>query len=219
MTAMWDPLPLPWRVCLEEAWTAYCAGAIPIGAAITDASGTILARGRNRVFSDTIANQRPHGQPLSHAEMHAFERLDWELIDPQTCILYTTTEPCPLCFGALYISGLRELRYAARDTYAGSTNILGTTPYLRRKAIRIVGPESPALEALIVALHVEFSLHTVGPERAVGLLETWETSVPNGVALGRSLHHTGHLRRHRLAGTGANAVVDDLTAVLDTVAP
>jgi tRNA(Arg) A34 adenosine deaminase TadA len=211
---MWHTLPLPWRICLEEAWTAYCAGSIPIGAAITDPTGTILSRGHNRVFSDTTPAQRPHGHPLHHAEMHAFERLDWDNIDPHTCILYTTTEPCPLCFGALYVSGLLELHYAARDTYAGSTNLLGTTPYLTRKPIRIHAPAHPDLEALIVALHVEFSLHTTGPERAQGLLNTWHTTVPAGVSLGRTLHHTGHLRHLRSANTDAPTVIDNLAALL-----
>ncbi|MFN8513365.1 MAG: nucleoside deaminase [Thermomicrobiales bacterium] len=207
---MWSTLPLPWHTCLEEAWTAYCAGAIPIGAAITDPTGTILARGRNRVFSNTAPTQRPHGNPLAHAEMHAFERLDWDNIDPHDCILYTTTEPCPLCFGALYMSGLRELHYAARDTYAGSTDLLGITPYLRRKPIRIHGPADPHLEAIIVALHVEFSLHTIGPARAQPLLDAWQTTAPTGVTLGRTLHHTGHLRHLRSADTEASVLVEEL---------
>ena len=47
---IWATLADPWRVCLEEAWTAYCAGSVPIGACITDATGSVLARGRNRIF-------------------------------------------------------------------------------------------------------------------------------------------------------------------------
>jgi tRNA(Arg) A34 adenosine deaminase TadA len=211
---MWSTLNLPWRICLEEAWAAYRAGSIPIGAAITDPAGTIRARGRNRVFSDAAPTASRHGNPLAHAEMHAFERLAWDTVDPATCILYTTTEPCPLCFGALYVSGLRELHYAARDPYAGSSNLLGTTAYLRRKPIRIHGPAAPHLEALIVALHVEFSLHTTGPERARVLLDTWETTIPAGVTLGRSLHHTGHLRCLRAADATAHEAVDELGALL-----
>jgi tRNA(Arg) A34 adenosine deaminase TadA len=212
---MWHTLTLPWRTCLEEAWTAYRAGAIPIGAAITDPSGSILARGHNRVFSDIAPGRRPHGHPLAHAEMHAFDRLDWDSIDPRDCILYTTTEPCPLCFGAFYMSGLRELHYAARDTRAGSTNLLGTTPFLRRKPLSIHGPERPDLEALIVALHVEFSLHTTGPDRARSLLDTWATTIPTGVTLGRILHHTGHLRHLRASAADASIVVDELATLLD----
>lgn len=211
---MWDTLALPWRICLEEAWTAYCDGTIPIGAAITNASGSILSQGRNRVFSDTFPSKRPHGTPLAHAEMQAFERLDWDAIDPQGCILYTTTEPCPQCFGAFYVSGLHELRYASRDPYAGSTDLLGSTPYMRRKPMRLHGPERPDLEALIVALHTEFTLHTKGPHRAQGAIALWAGKIPAGVALGESLYASGCLRRLRTAEVGANQVVDILAGML-----
>jgi hypothetical protein len=46
---MWEQLSQPWQVCLEEAWTAYCAGNIPIGAAITTADGIVAAAGHNRM--------------------------------------------------------------------------------------------------------------------------------------------------------------------------
>ena len=47
---MWQSLSQPWRACLEEAWTAYRAGSVPIGAAITDGAGRVVARGRNRIY-------------------------------------------------------------------------------------------------------------------------------------------------------------------------
>lgn len=211
---MWDTLALPWRICLEEAWAAYRAGALPIGAAITDATGTIIARGRNRVFSDTDPDQRPHGHPLAHAEMHAFDRLDWDAVEPRECILYTTTEPCPQCFGAFYVSGLHELRYASRDPYGGSTDLLKATPYMRRKPVRLHGPERPDLEALIVALHIEFTLHAKGPHRAEATLALWSAAIPAGVALGRSLYTSGCLRRLRADAVGAEHAVEVLAKML-----
>jgi hypothetical protein len=33
--------------------------------------------------------------------------------------LYTTTEPCVLCFGAIVMSGIRRVRYASTDALAG----------------------------------------------------------------------------------------------------
>ena len=59
----------------------------------------------------------------------------WEALSPawQACIVYTTTEPCPLCMGALYMSGVRGLRFTSRDPWAGSANLLGTT--------QVCGPE------------------------------------------------------------------------------
>jgi tRNA(adenine34) deaminase len=215
--AMWDSLTLPWHVCLEEAWSAYYAGAIPIGAAITDAAGTVIARGRNRVFSNTAPDQRPHGHPLAHAEMHAFERLDWDAIDPHDCVLYTTMEPCPLCLGALYMSGLREVRYAARDPYAGSTDLLRATPYLRSKDVCSVGPTCPRLEAILVSFIIEFSLHRAAASRKVSGPSAWETTAPAGVRLGETLHRSGDLRRLRASGSGIASVVDVLAARLGSL--
>ena len=38
------------------------------------------------------------------------------------------------------MSDLDRLVYAAKDGYAGSTNLVGTTPYLSRKSTHIEGP-------------------------------------------------------------------------------
>jgi len=36
--------------CLEQAWTAYRAGSLPIGAVVVDRAGQIVGRGRNQIF-------------------------------------------------------------------------------------------------------------------------------------------------------------------------
>src|SRR3712207_7202914 len=45
--------------------------------------------------------------------------------------LFTTTEPCPLCVGASYMSRVRAIRFAARDPWAGGTHLVAASPYLR----------------------------------------------------------------------------------------
>lgn len=55
---MWDTLSPAWQVCLEEAWAAYCAGSLPIGACISDPDGQILSRGRNRI--DDTEGEKPY---------------------------------------------------------------------------------------------------------------------------------------------------------------
>ena len=201
---MWDTLSLPWQACLEEAWTAYRSGSVPIGACVTDVEGRILTRGRNRIHDscddDPQCIQR---HDFAHAEMNALLALTTERREERyTFVLYTTTEPCPLCLGAWYMSGIRNLRYAARDPWAGSVNLLGTTPYLSRKAVQVTGPERTDLETLIVALHVDFTLR-MGSGVTGEFLELWRREVPEGVALGEVLHRDGLL--HHLAETGADA--------------
>jgi tRNA(adenine34) deaminase len=211
---MWDALAPPWQACLEQAWTAYCSGCVPVGAAVTDAEGRILALGRNRVFQLEEEGGFLYGQPLAHAEVNALIHLPIEGLDRHACALYSTMEPCPLCLGALYTSGVRQLHYASRDPYAGSADLLGATPYLRRKPIQVSGPERPDLETILIAMHTEFELGFGLSETTLRLLEAWSESLPAGVAMGQTLFESGALRRLREQGLPAAQVFDRLVEMV-----
>jgi tRNA(adenine34) deaminase len=211
---IWAALERPWQVCLEEAWTAYRAGSIPIGAAITDAAGVIAACGRNRIYEREAEERHLHGHRLAHAEMNALNALDYRAVDPRACTLYTTTEPCPLCTGAIRMTKIGVVRYAARDTAAGSTALLEATPFMRRGGVRVVGPERADLEAIITAMHVEFSLCDGVLDRSAYLFDCWEPIIPDGVALGRNLHTSGELRRLGAMDAPIATVIDRLAELL-----
>jgi tRNA(Arg) A34 adenosine deaminase TadA len=208
---MWEKLAYPWQVCVEEAWAAYCAGSLPIGAVVTDMAGNVIARGRNRIFERGAEDGQVHGRRLAHAEVNALLNLDFN-IDPTTCVLYVTTEPCPLCLGALCISGVRTLKYAARDPTAGSVDLLGATPFLRSRQISVAGPESNDFEAVLVALRVERRFQ-MGAGAGV-VVRNLEAAVPRGARLGTRLFETGRLQRMCEAGVGAPAMLDELFAML-----
>jgi tRNA(adenine34) deaminase len=212
---MWDSLSHPWQACLELAWEAYCDDSIPIGAVVTGADGAILARGRNRIHDKRGADGHIHGNPLAHAEANALVTLDYHPIDPHTCILYTTTEPCPMCMGMFYMSGLRTLHYACRDPFAGSVNLLGATPYLSRKPIKVFHSPSPTLEILITSMHVEMNLFE-DARFAQSLHAVWRSVVPEGVRLGEALHRLGELRRMREMGLPAANVIEKLIGYIET---
>lgn len=181
---LWDDLPAPWRACWELAWEAYRAGSYPIGAVLVGPGGELLARGRNRTGEDAAPQGQACGSQIAHAELNVL--LGYRPSDPfeiYRCTLYTTTEPCPLCLGAIYMSGLRSFRFAARDPVAGSAGLLGATPYLARKQLAVGAAEDPSLEQVVMALHVDYSLRLGG--RHDWVLEAWEAVVPAGVALGR----------------------------------
>lgn len=210
---MWETLSAPWQACIEEAWAAYRAGSVPIGACITDPDGRILTRGRNRIHDEGAKIERlVQNHDLAHAEMNALLVLDNDPVERRACILYTTNEPCPLCLGAWYMSGVRNLAFAARDPWAGSVNLLGTTPYLSRKAVRVTAPERHDLETLVVALHVDFTLRA-GAQTVADFLALWRAVVPEGVALGERLHRAGLLRRWAEEGIGPAALTDQISRV------
>ncbi len=209
---MWHDLALPWRACLEEAWAAYRAGSLPIGAAIVAADGRILARGRNRLFDTQGEGAALYGRRLAHAEINALTALDAAAGPPQSCTLYTTTEPCPQCIGAIRMALLGEVRYASRDAVGGSVALLQATPFMRRRPVRAVGPSNADLEALIIALFVARALELADPARWV--IDEWRADVPHGVAVGELLYRDGTLRRLRDDGASVAQVVDCLATAV-----
>lgn len=208
---LWERLAAPWHACIEEAWAAYRAGSLPIGAAITDQRGRILARGRNRIHEMDAEGHLLRGHRLAHAEMNALIALDWSDVHPRDCILYTTTQPCPLCTGAVRMTRLRELHYASRDGAAGSVDLLESNDFMRRGAVRVFGPEDALLEAALVAMLVEFALRQ-GDENTPTWVERLARDVPAGARLGAALHASGELRAWVHEGAPAAFVTDALAA-------
>jgi hypothetical protein len=110
------------------------------------------------------------------------------------------------------MAGVRELRYAARDTYGGATSWLASPLALvTSRQIRVVGPERPTLEAIVMALRVEFLLrHGADTERAVLLAEV----PPPAAHLAETLFGAGELERLRAEGGTAAEMVRQLAAML-----
>jgi tRNA(adenine34) deaminase len=102
------------RVALEQARKAVASGDIPVGAAIFNASGELIATGHNE--------RELHKDPTAHAEIVAIrsasERLgDWHLTDHT---LVVTLEPCAMCAGAIAQSRLQTVVFGAWDEKAGA---------------------------------------------------------------------------------------------------
>jgi tRNA(Arg) A34 adenosine deaminase TadA len=125
-------LSLEWKYCFNLARKAFNGGVLPIGCVILD--------GNNRMLVDSYA-KLVYGSKKSnitqHAEMIALSKIPISIID-QKLILYTTVEPCPMCFGAVNVARISELHYATRDPWAGSTNLLNGNWYMKRKQINII---------------------------------------------------------------------------------
>ena len=106
------------RAALAEARAAAETGDVPVGAAILDASGTVIARGRNRREAD--------GDPTAHAEIVAIRAAarsvgEWRL-DGLTLIV--TLEPCTMCAGAITAARLSRVVFGTADPRAGAVGSL-----------------------------------------------------------------------------------------------
>ncbi|MEK6752535.1 MAG: nucleoside deaminase [Chloroflexota bacterium] len=210
---MWETLDPPWQAALEMAWEAYCAGTIPIGAVVADANGNVVSRGRNRIMEKSAPKGQVCSNELAHAEINALLSLELRYEECRQAALYTTMEPCPLCMGALYMSNVKTVHFAARDPWAGSTNLLGTTPYLSRKPFKVFQPHNNVLENCLTALHTEFELFKRGEEfLSHHFFDVFRAVLPEAVEKGITLHRAGELRKKQKEGQPANLVFDWLAS-------
>lgn len=103
---------------IEKAIELACDGVSkgkggPFGAVVVK-DGKIIGSGSNHV---TINND-----PTAHAEILAIREACQFLEDFQLagCEIYTSCEPCPMCFGAIYWARLDKVYYAIKKEDAAS---------------------------------------------------------------------------------------------------
>jgi tRNA(Arg) A34 adenosine deaminase TadA len=101
---------------LAEARAAAGRGEVPIGAAIVDPAGRIVAQAGNRT--------RELNDPTAHAELLAIRAAGGMLGSERLvdCDLYVTLEPCPMCAAAIGFARLRRLYYGAPDPKGGGVD-------------------------------------------------------------------------------------------------
>lgn len=212
-STMWETLSAPWKLCLEQSWKAYCSGTIPIGAVILNASNELIASGRNRIFDKSAPLKQVAGSKLAHAEINALLQIPPDDENVGTYSLYTAVEPCPLCSGALYMSGIREVHFAARDSHAGSTNMYGKTAYLARKAMRVFGP-TRELEAVVLVLNMDYFLRQSSRHPTGILMDHWQNDCPQAVSIAQKCFEDGWLQFAATKGLTAAEVVNSLHVAL-----
>ncbi len=101
---------------LEQAEAALAAGEFPVGCVMVY-ENKIIASGARENSTENNTNE------IDHAEMIALRLLS-ELetkIDLKKVTLFSTLEPCLMCFGALLISGIRKIVFAYEDAMGGGT--------------------------------------------------------------------------------------------------
>jgi guanine deaminase len=77
----------------------------PFGAIVVS-GGEVIGRGRNRVLADK--------DPTAHAEMLAIRAACRSVGDYRLhgCVVYSSSEPCPMCMAALYWARVDRVLYA-----------------------------------------------------------------------------------------------------------
>ncbi len=114
-------------VAIEEARTGLAEGGIPIGAALFDAAGTLIGRGRNRRVQQ--------GDPSVHGETDAFRNAGRQR-DYRDKIMVTTLAPCWYC------SGLVRQFNIGTVVIGESVNFSGGIGWLREHGVKVVDLQS-----------------------------------------------------------------------------
>jgi tRNA(Arg) A34 adenosine deaminase TadA len=109
------------RRAIELARRARDDGRHPFGALIVNGHGRVVVEALNNAV-------RPAGDPTQHAELNACAAAAELLNEDELamCTLYTSTEPCAMCSGAIYWTGIGRVVFALSEKnlyrYTGSNN-------------------------------------------------------------------------------------------------
>jgi len=106
------------RLALAEAEKSLAADEFPVGCVIT-AHDQVIATGRRLNSAGPTANE------LDHAEIIAIRNAAPLLPkdDLRAVAVYSTMEPCLMCFATLLLSGIRTVVYGYEDAMGGGTSL------------------------------------------------------------------------------------------------
>ena len=147
------------RRAIELAREARNDGRHPFGALIVNQRGEIIVEALNNAV-------RPKGDPTQHAETVACSQAAHLLPESELaqCTLYTSTEPCAMCAGAIYWTGIGRvvfalseialLRFTGNDQENPTLNLPCREVFAHgQKPIQVAGP---MLEAEASQVHEGF---------------------------------------------------------------
>jgi tRNA(adenine34) deaminase len=101
------------RAALKNAQIAFEQGEVPVGAVLVY-QGNIIAEGYNLVEKNQNATCHAEMQCILEAQK---KLSNWRLSE---CTLYTTLEPCLMCYGAAILARVKKIVYGANDFRHGA---------------------------------------------------------------------------------------------------
>jgi tRNA(Arg) A34 adenosine deaminase TadA len=99
-----DELPLRRAILLADLARQH--GNHPFGSVITDAAGNMLLEAENTVVTEHDLTGHPE------IRVAGLAAAKYNAAFLATCTLYASTEPCPMCSGAIYWSGIGRVVFA-----------------------------------------------------------------------------------------------------------
>lgn len=140
---------------VQLAYEAVAAGDTPFGSLLVDEQGNILIEGKN--------TQNVDNDISAHSEMNVIKKAA-KLYDRDflsRCTLYNSGEPCTMCAGAIFWSGIKRVVYGiSKDEVDKINNNLVNIKYNIHELfadiddVEIVGPMEDMYE-LVVGPHLK----------------------------------------------------------------
>ncbi|MQY20174.1 nucleoside deaminase [Nocardia macrotermitis] len=147
------------REAIAESYASRERGRHPFGAVVADENGVVVARRGNN-------SMPPEGDPTQHAELTAAAEATSKLTAAQLAraTLYTSAEPCVMCAGAIYWTGIGRVVYAlSEEKLLGLTGDNPENPTFAlpcrevfARGQRVVEVHGPMLEDEAADVHVGF---------------------------------------------------------------
>ncbi len=107
------------KEALKEAKKSLLENEFPVGCVIT-LNNIIIARGRRK------KSRGKNPSEIDHAEINAIKLLNDQ--NPQMpkkdMVLYSTMEPCMMCFSAIMLCNFKKIVYAYEDVMGGGLSML-----------------------------------------------------------------------------------------------
>jgi tRNA(adenine34) deaminase len=121
---------------ISEANDAFQAGDFPVGCVFVH-NNRIVSSGRRENSCGKV-------NEIDHAEMVALRNLyysELRVLKMSEITVYSTMEPCLMCFSTLLVNGIRRFVYSYEDVMGGGTNlpINQLSPLYRDAEVSIVG--------------------------------------------------------------------------------
>lgn len=140
------------RECIRLAQEAKRNGNHPFGSILVH-DGEIILRAQNGVNTYNDLGQHPE----SILARTAASKYDADFL--ADCTLYTSTEPCAMCVGAIYWSGIGQIVFACSvdklATFTSDSLLINSRRILEhgKRPIEVVGP---ILEDEAAQVHLDF---------------------------------------------------------------
>ncbi len=147
------------RLALQQAVMAEAHSDVPVGAIVVLDGRVIAARHNERELG---------GDPTAHAEVLSVRDAAlvigrWRL---DSCTVYVTLEPCPMCAGALVNARVQRVVYGAADPKAGAGGSLMNVLSDQRLNHRCVVTQGVLAEECGAVLKAFFATRRDGPSVA-----------------------------------------------------